>query len=172
MEDIHNQIQRCVPTNVESIIQVVLGGMDAVNFAQYDMRPSDILQEGPRVIVNYFPPDVLLDYTIFRSDFDIWTLGCVAAELFLRHRLSQGPPEASSSERASCPWEPRTNFPTSTPILDAQLLLVPASRPTLDWIVQAHWSGKHYGDHGEDFADIQPPLASLRGCPPGLEISC
>ena len=58
---------------------------------------------------------------------------------------------------------------STTSILDAQLQLVPASEPTLDWIVKAPWFGKHYGYHGQHVAHIQPMDAGLRGCPPGLE---
>ena len=156
----------------DSIIQVVLGGMHVINSAKADMR-SDEMWSASRLMANYIPPDVLLGHTNFGSDFDIWTLGCVAAELSLRHRLFQGPPEASSSETASCPWQPRTNFPTSTPILDAQLLLVPASSPTLEWIASAPLFHEHYGgDQAKDFLERQPPtlpLTSLRGCPTCLE---
>ena len=67
----------------------MLRDLDNINFAEADLRSSDMWQT--RLIVNYLPPDMLLGWTIFGSDFDIWTLGCVAAELFLRHRLFQGP---------------------------------------------------------------------------------
>ena len=62
-----------------SIIQVVLRDMGAVNSAQADLRSSDMWQT--RLIVNYLPPDVLLGWTIFGSDFDIWTLGRMVGTL-------------------------------------------------------------------------------------------
>ena len=60
----------------DSIIQVVLGGMHVINFAKADMRSAEMWIAN-RLMVNYIPPDVLLGYKDFGSDFDIWTLGCV-----------------------------------------------------------------------------------------------
>ena len=38
---------------------------------------------------HYRPPDMVFGMTRFGADLDIWSLGCVAAELFIREPLFQ-----------------------------------------------------------------------------------
>ena len=49
----------------------------------------------PVCTANYRSPDVLLGRQLFGSDLDMWSLGCVAAELYLRRALCQ--PEVEKS---------------------------------------------------------------------------
>ena len=50
-------------------------------------RPSD--QTVPICTALYRHPDMLLGSLRFGPDLDLWSLGCVAAELFLREPLLQ-----------------------------------------------------------------------------------
>ena len=45
--------------------------------------------EIPIVTANYRPPDVFMGSCDFGPDLDMWSLGCVAAEMFLRQPLFQ-----------------------------------------------------------------------------------
>ena len=47
--------------------------------------------EIPIVTPSYRPPDVFMGSCDFGADLDMWSLGCVAAELFLRQPLFQAP---------------------------------------------------------------------------------
>ena len=54
---------------------------------QWKHKPSD--QSVLFSTAQYRPPDMLLGSQRFGPDIDLWSLGCVAAELFLRQPLFQ-----------------------------------------------------------------------------------
>ncbi len=64
---------------------------------QWKQRPTD---ESVHICTSqYRPPDMLLGSLRFGPDLDLWSLGCVAAELFLREPLFQ-PRRIISKERS------------------------------------------------------------------------
>ena len=52
---------------------------------QWKQRPTDVSVHV--CTIQYRPPDMLLGSLRFGPDLDLWSLGCVAAELFLREPL-------------------------------------------------------------------------------------
>ena len=75
--------------------------------------PSDLTV--PICTVHYRAPDMLLGHERFGPDLDMWSLGCVAAELFLREPLFQLEGEkqknAALSMRTLLSWGRRLGTP-------------------------------------------------------------
>ncbi len=64
---------------------------------QWKQRPTD---ESVHICTSqYRPPDMLLGSLRFGPDLDLWSLGCVAAELFLREPLFHPKRASASKER-------------------------------------------------------------------------
>ena len=119
--------------------------------------------EGPQISVpictlTYRAPDVLLGSVRFGADLDVWSLGCVAAELFLRKPLFQVKGENLHSRD----------------ILDAQFEFLgtpPSSTSTYSWMKSLPFFTKFYGRDAQHLvAKASPswPPECLRGCPPQL----
>ena len=72
---------------------MVLGDLGCVEVAEphyrllKKLRPSDAEKEVGIATPQYRPPDVFLGYVRWTEAFDLWSLGCVAAELFGRRPL-------------------------------------------------------------------------------------
>ena len=120
-------------------------------------EPSDATV--PVCTVIYRAPDVLLGSLRFGPDLDMWSLGCVAAELFLREPL----------------FRPRGSKKRELPelsILDAHFELLGAPpTSTLAWMKSLSFSEKFYGKDARRFPAKEPgewPPERLRGCPPEL----
>ena len=125
-----------------------------VRAARHDWDPDSV----PVCTPGYRPPDVLLGNLNFGADLDLWSTGCVAAELWLREPLfPQTDPE---------PWKR----------LDAQFALLgtPALNAGQAWLKALPLFEKFYGPKGPRMKDaskwataefpIWPP-ARLRSCP-------
>ncbi len=64
---------------------------------QWKQRPTD---ESVHICTSqYRPPDMLLGSLRFGPDLDLWSLGCVAAELFLREPLFHSKRASANKER-------------------------------------------------------------------------
>ena len=72
---------------------MVLGDLGCIDAADTHirlvkkLRPSDSGEDVGVTTPQYRPPDVFLGNQRFREDLDMWSLGCVAAELFSRQPL-------------------------------------------------------------------------------------
>ena len=71
------------------IFKVVLGDLGNVELAEPALRMQPRLNSGVVEVCTepYRPPDLYLGNTNWRQDLDMWSLGCVAAELLLRRPL-------------------------------------------------------------------------------------
>ena len=118
----------------------------------------------PICTVHYRAPDMLLGSERFGPDLDMWSLGCVGAELFLREPLFQ-PKKGKQAEHS---------------ILDAQFAFLGAPRKSLPhifdtsthaWIKSLPFVEKFYGKNARHLPAKEPPQwppERLRGCPPQL----
>ena len=85
--------------------QVVVGDLGAVAIADPHVRLHKKLRPNDDDVCvctsNYRPPDVHLGNQRFQEDIDMWSFGCVAAELFLRRPLIV--PAATAAKAAQAP---------------------------------------------------------------------
>ena len=142
--------------------KVVLADLGSAEVAMPDQRflwkpePSDATV--PVCTVTYRAPDMLLGSLRFGPDLDMWSLGCVAAELFLREPLFR--PRGGSRQ-----------LPELS-ILDAHFELLGAPpTSTLAWMKSLSFSEKFYAKDARRFPAKEPgewPPERLRGCPPEL----
>ena len=121
----------------------------------------------PICTVTYRAPDVLLGSQRFGPDLDMWSLGCVAAELFLREPLFQ-PPEAESARKGK-------RKQVELEILNAQfrILGVPAKdTTTFAWMQSLPFFERFYGADGctlpPGHGEPKWPHEVKAGCPPQL----
>ena len=63
---------------------------------QKKLRASD--QDIPVGTLHYRPPDVTLGSQRFQEDFDMWSFGCVAAELYSHQKLIDPAAKAPSGK--------------------------------------------------------------------------
>ena len=143
---------------------MVIGDLGGVEIADSrvrlhkKLRPGD---DGPDVCTpNYRPPDVWLGNQHYQEDMDMWSFGCVAAEIYARQvfivpALSrQGP---------------------SVGYVDAIAAFVPPLRSCpASWLEALPFFKKRYGGSGEAWLRAQAetarqwPPRCLEGCPEGL----
>ena len=104
----------------------------------------------------YRAPDVFLGNLDFGADLDLWSMGCVAAELFLRRPLF---------ERAGPKCAERS-------ILDAHFAVLGMPSPGTEshnFLKALPFFGKFYGRDGAQLNQLSIlPSERLRGCPPHL----
>ena len=142
--------------------QVVLADIGCAELANPDHRVTEINWTDlclPFCTAEYRAPDLFLGSHRFGADLDMWSLGCVAAEMFLRRplfRLTEG------GERS---------------ILDAHFALLgvpPSGSSTLAWMKSLPFTDKLFGKDAKRLpANLTPPLSEwpperLRGCPKQL----
>ena len=136
---------------------------------QKKLRASD--HNIPVCTRNYRPPDVTLGRQRFQEDFDMWSFGCVAAELY-SHQMLIDP--AATAEQA----------PSGKDFVDAIAAIVgrPGQEADVDvmpvcaasWLDQLPFFKKWYGQSGQAWLTAraetsQPwPPPCLEGCPEGL----
>ncbi len=116
---------------------------------QWKQRPTD---ESVHICTGqYRPPDMLLGSLRFGPDLDLWSLGCVAAELFLREPLFQ-PRRPSCKERSAL----ETRFEIQgTPAMDSS---------THAWMKSLPLFAKLYAARRPPAYPYQWPPTRLRGC--------
>ena len=147
-------------------LKVVIADLGSAHLASPDERfikkPKVKDSTVPICTVHYRAPDVFLGSTRFGADLDMWSLGCVAAELFLRGPLFQ--PRQGSIEQPELLT------------LDAQfkVLGTPAKdTSTFAWMQSLPCFAKFYGHDGHtllaNFHTFPCPPKRLRGCPQQLE---
>ena len=124
---------------------------------------------------NYRPPDVFLGSQRFQEDLDMWSFGCVAAELYLRRPLIA--PAATAAARAA-------QAPSGKTFVDAIAAIVgrPGQEAVVDampacaasWLDELPFFKKWYGQSGQawltasaETAKAWPPPC-LEDCPEGL----
>ena len=123
----------------------------------------DWAKEVPICTAEYRAPDVFLGNLDYGADLDLWSMGCVAAELYLRRPLFE--PKGPKHEERS--------------ILDAHFAAL--GQPSTDsdshnWIKSLPLFDKFYGKPGAQLHQVAPaalrqvlwPPERLRGCPPQL----
>ena len=120
---------------------------------QWKQRPTD---ESVHICTGqYRPPDMLLGSLRFGPDLDLWSLGCVAAELSLREPLFHPKRAYDNKERHI--------FATHLEILGTP----PRGSSTYAWLTSLPLFEKFYKDRLPAFPCKWPPHR-LRGCQPQL----
>ena len=124
---------------------------------------------------NYRPPDVTLGSQRWGEDFDMWSFGCVAAELYLRQPLIA--PAATAPRRAAQAPSGKTFVDAIAAIVgrpgqEADVDVMPACAAS--WLDELPFFKKWYGQSGQawltasaETAKAWPPPC-LEGCPEGL----
>ena len=136
--------------------EVVLGDLGSVQLMHPDDRFVKVQWSSNKVPIctpQYRPPDLLLGCVRFGADLDMWSLGCVAAELYLRSPLfgvDLKPGEASERD-----------------ILDLHCSFLgwPTTKSNMhDWMTSLPFFEKFYG---KDARRSMPKSAwqKLEGCP-------
>ncbi len=116
---------------------------------QCKQRPTD--ESVHNCMSQYRPPDMLLGSLRFGPDLDLWSLGCVAAELFLREPLFQ-PRRTTNKERLILD----THFEIlGTPAMDSS---------TYAWMKSLPFFAKLYAARRPTTYPYQWPPTRLRGC--------
>ena len=140
---------------------------------QKKMRPSD--RNVNVCTPHYRPPDVHLGSQRYQEDIDMWSFGCVAAELYLRQPLFD--PVSTAAATA-------TQAPSGKTFVDAIAAIVgrPGQEAAVDampacaasWLDELPFFRKWYGQSGQawltasaEAAKAWPPPC-LEGCPEGL----
>ena len=146
--------------------QVVIGDLGCVLTAAPHLRLQKILRLGDDCnshvcTAEYRPPDVWLGSRRYQEDLDMWSFGCVAAEVYSRQTLI---PSA----------------PTTRQIFRSLALIVPSSNHWPEGSCRASWLEglpfyrKWYICSGEEWLRAQAETASpwpprcLQGCPEDL----
>ena len=123
-------------------------------------RPSD--QAVPICTVQYRAPDMLLGSQRFGPDLDLWSLGCVAAELFLREPLFQPKRPAQGKELLE------------RDVLNLHFAFLGAPHRdsrTHAWMKSLPFVETFYGKGARQLpadAALESPPERLRGCPAQL----
>ena len=124
---------------------------------------------------NYRPPDVTLGSQRWGEDFDMWSFGCVAAELYLRQPIIDPPQTAGATaaqEPSSKPFVDAIAAIVGRPGQEADADVMPACAAS--WLQELPFFQKWYGQSGLAWltasaaaAKAWPPPC-LEGCPEGL----
>ena len=122
---------------------------------QWKHKPSD--QSVLFSTAQYRPPDMLLGSQRFGPDIDLWSLGCVAAELFLRQPL----------------FQLKGNKIKELSLLDAHVAFpgTPSSESFIEWMKSLPFIDNFYGRDARRLpANVPPewPPTRLRCCQPQL----
>ena len=133
---------------------------------QKKFRPSD--NNVDACTPHYQPPDVTLGSQHYQEDLDMWSFGCVAAELYSRQVLIA---PAATAERAPSPkmFLEAIAAIVGCPGQEAVGDVLPAS-----WLDELPFFKKWYGQSGQAWLKAraetaQPwPPRCLEGCPEGL----
>ena len=148
--------------------QVVIGDLGGVEIADSHVRLQKKLRPGEDSIhvctQNYRPPDVWLGNQHFQEDMDMWSFGCVAAEMYSRQLLIFFPFPAATAQQAVSPVR----------YVDAIAATVPPLRACPTWLERLPFFKTWYGVSGNIWlkayaqtAGPWPPRC-LEGCPKGL----
>jgi len=124
---------------------------------EWELGPSAV--EVPICTAQYRSPDVLLGSQRFGTDLDMWSVGCVAAELHQRKMLFNAKTDVTGRgfERA---------------LLDAQFALLeppPKNSSTREWLKSLPHAEKMYG---KDAQRLPEPAAASRPWPPECLRTC
>ena len=150
---------------------MVLGDLRCLEVADPHVRLKKKLRLGENNIhvctPNYRPPDVWLGSQQYEADLDMWSFGCVAAEIYSRQVLIN-------------PAVTAKNVHGSKQFLEAVAAIVPALKNPwqlwcpASWLEDLPFFGKWYECSGKDWlttraATAKPwPPRCLEGCPFGL----
>ena len=166
-------------SSVPSSPQVVVGDLGVAEMADAQFRLRKKLRASDHEVyvctANYRPPDVHLGNQLFQEDLDMWSFGCVAAELYLRQPLID--PIATAAATA-------VQAPFGKTFVDAIAAIVgrPGQEAVVDampacaasWLDELPFFRKWYGQSGQawltasaETAKAWPPPC-LEGCPEGL----
>ena len=148
---------------------MVIGDLGCVNIADPQVRLQKKLRVGDNNIhvctANYRPPDVWLGNQHYQEDLDMWSFGCVAAEIYSRQILII--PAATDKQSPSRFFE-------------AIIAIVPSSKYGHERSCLASWLDglpffeKWYRCSGQAWLNAQAetarpwPPRCLEGCPEGL----
>ena len=159
---------------------MVIGDLGSAELADKHVRLRKTSDQDIHVCApNYRPPDVTLGNQSFQEDLDMWSFGCVAAELYSRKPLIIAPAETA--------WEPASGKdyvdaiaaivgrPGEAYVYSLRLASETTSTiPLASWLEQLPFFKKWYGQSGPawlrasaDPAKAWPPPC-LDGCPEGL----
>ena len=135
---------------------------------QKKLRTSD--NDNPVCSANYRPPDVTLGSQRFQEELDMWSFGCLAAELFLRRPLIA--PESEGWQRSGKTFVDAIAAIVGRPGQEADVDGMPVCAAS--WLDQLPFFKKWYGQSGQawltasaETAKAWPPPC-LKGCPEGL----
>ena len=148
--------------HVPATFEVVLGDLGSAQL----MRPEDRFvnvqwlsnNKVPICTPQYRPPDLLLGCVRFGADLDMWSLGCVAAELFLRAPLFD---VRQKQEEEACERD----------ILDLHFSFLgspPARSSTRDWMTSLPFFDKFYGKYARHLPNHKSVTHKLKDCPTQL----
>ena len=142
---------------------MVVGDLGCVEMADPHFRLQKKLRASDHDIlvctVNYRPPDVTLGSQRFQEDFDMWSFGCVAAELY-SHQLLIVP--AATAE----PAPPGKDFVEAIaaivgcPGQDADVDVMPACAAA--WLDELPFFKKWYGQSGQAWLTASVETAKRR----------
>ena len=120
---------------------------------------------------NYRPPDVTLGSQRFQEDFDMWSFGCVAAELYSRQPLI-APAATAEQAPSGKDFADAIAAIVGRPGQEADVDVMPACAAS--WLDELPFFKKWYGQSGQawltasaETAKAWPPPC-LEGCPEGL----
>ena len=150
---------------------MVIGDLGCVDIADPHVRLQKKLRFGDNDIrvctPNYRPPDVCLGSQHYQEDLDMWSFGCVAAEIYSRQILIE---PAATAKQAQSPKEFFVAIAAIVPRLNNwPLRSCPAS-----WLEGLPFFKKWYGCSGQAWLRAQAetarpwPPRCLEGCPEGL----
>ena len=155
--------------------QVVLGDLGNVELAdphlrlQKKLRPSD--NEIAVCTRNYRPPDVILGSQHYQDEFDMWSFGCVAAELY-SHQMLIDPAATAEQAPSGKDFVYAIAAIVGRPGQEADVDVMPLCAAS--WLDQLPFFKKWYGQSGLAWltssvgtAKAWPPPC-LEGCPEGL----
>ena len=143
-------------------LKVVLADLGCAELATPDSRflwkpkPSETYL--PFCTAQYRSPDILLGSQRFGPDLDLWSLGCMAAELFLRKPL----------------FQPKGGKPTERSLLEEHFAFLgtpPSGSRTSEWMKSLPFVENFYGKDAQRLEAKAPPEwppKTLRDCPPQL----
>ena len=85
---------------------MVIGDLGCVQMADHSLRLRKKMRLGDNALhictPNYKPPDVWLGSQRYQGDLDMWSFGCVAAEVYSRQMLVTA---AATATKEACPRE-------------------------------------------------------------------
>ena len=152
---------------------MVVGDLGVVEMAdahvrlQKKLRASD--HDIPGCAPNYRPPDVTLESQRFQEDLDMWSFGCVAAELYLRRPLIA--PAATAAATAAQAPSGKTFVDAIAAIVGPPGQVVGLPAFAASWLDELPFFKKWYGQSGQAWLTAsaetaQPwPLGASKAAP-------